>query len=59
VVGEPVVTLPTEMYPVFVFFCDFFVDNMSGIFFYAGVEDFLKTHLAKHTHTHTHFTTKN
>jgi hypothetical protein len=34
------VTFPTEMYSVFVFFCDLFVDKISGIFSYAGVEDF-------------------
>ena len=45
----------TEMYPMFVFFCDLFVDKMSGIFLCAGVEIFFKTHLT----THTHITTKN
>jgi len=54
------VTFPTEMYSVCVFFCDLFVDKMSGIFSCAGVEDFFffKTHLAKCTHTHTHIITK-
>jgi len=59
VVGEPMVTFPTEMYSVCVFFCDLFVDKMSGIFSCAGVEDFFfqdslsQTHT--HTHTHTHY----
>jgi len=43
----------TEMYPMFVFFCDLFVDKMSGIFLCAGVEDFFQDSLSN-THTYYH-----
>jgi len=46
------VTFPTEMYSVFVFFCDLFVDKMSGIFSCAGVEDIFARLTCQHTHTY-------
>jgi len=50
------VTFPSEMYSVFVFFCDLFVDKMSGIFSCAEVEDFFFSRLTwQHVHTYTHY----